>query len=76
MSTVVRSDNWEQELESLGVPEADAAEEAGRLMETLPELWAEANPEERRKLLVTMLDAVYVDAKEERRIVALKAKAP
>ncbi len=66
----------EQELESLVVPEADAAEEAGRLIEQLPELWSEATPQERRKLLLTMLDAVYVDAKEERRIVALKVKAP
>ena len=37
---------------------------------------AEENPEERRKLLLVMLDAVYVDAKEERRIVAIKPKAP
>lgn len=28
--------------------------------------------QERRKLLLTMLDAVYVDAKGERRIVAIK----
>jgi hypothetical protein len=47
-----------------------------RLIEKLPELWAGANLEERRKLLLTMLDAVYVDAKEERRIVAIKPKAP
>ncbi len=66
----------EQELESLVVPEADAAEEAGRLIEQLPDLWSEATLAERRKLLLTMLDAVYVDAKEERRIVALKVKAP
>ena len=37
----------------------------------MPELWATANLEERRKLLLTMMDAVYVDAKEERRIVAI-----
>ncbi len=66
----------EQELESLVVPEADAAEEAGKLIEQLPQLWSEATPQERRKLLLSMLDAVYVDAKEERRIVALKVKAP
>ena len=66
----------EMELESLVVPQADAAEEAGRLIERLPELWSGANMEERRRLLLTMLDAVYVDAKEERRIVAIKPKAP
>ena len=35
-----------------------------------------ATPHERRQLLLTMLDTVYVDAKEERHIVALKVKAP
>ena len=66
----------ELELESLVVPQADAAEEAGGLIEQLPELWADATLSERRKLLVTMLDGVYVDAKDEKRIVAIKPKAP
>lgn len=64
----------EMELESLVVPQANAAEEAGKLISDLPRLWAEANLEERRKLLLTMLDAVYVDAKEEKSIVAVKPK--
>ncbi|MFC1935638.1 hypothetical protein ACFLX9_02615 [Chloroflexota bacterium] len=62
------------EMESLAVPEVDAATKAGRLIEDLPRLWAEANLEERRKLLLTMLDAVYVDTKESRPIVAIKPK--
>ena len=64
----------ELELESLVVPEADAAEEAGNLIQRLPDLWEGANLTERRQLLLTMLDGVYVDAEEERRIVALKPK--
>jgi site-specific DNA recombinase len=63
-----------QELESLVVPEANAAEAAGKLMQRLPELWEGANLGERQQLLTTMLDGVYVDAKEEKRIVALKPK--
>jgi hypothetical protein len=55
----------EMELESLVVPQASAAEEAGKLLMDLPGLWAGATLEERRKLLLAMLDAVYVDAKEE-----------
>ena len=47
---------------------------AGRLIEKLPDLWAGANLEERRELLLTMLDAVYVDAVEEKRIVAIKPR--
>jgi site-specific DNA recombinase len=66
----------EAELESLVVPQANAAEAAGRLIQDLPKLWAEANLEERRKILLAMLDAVYVDAKEEKRIVAIKPKPP
>ena len=58
----------------LVVPEANTAEEAGRLLNDLPRLWTEANPEERRKLLLSMLDAVYVDSKEEKAIVAIRPK--
>jgi len=32
--------------------------------------------EERRKLLLTMLDTVYVDAKETKSIIAIKPKPP
>ena len=64
----------EMELESLVVPQANAAEEAGKLLFDLPKLWAGANLEERRKLLLTMLDAAYVDAKEDKCIVAVKPK--
>ena len=66
----------EMELESLVVPQASAAEEAGKLLVDLPGLWAGANLEERRTLLLAMLDAVYVDAKEEKRIVGIKPKPP
>ena len=64
----------EMELESLVVPEANAAEEAGRLLNDLPRLWKNANLDEKRRLLLSMLDAAYVDAKEEKRIVAIRPK--
>ena len=64
------------ELESLVVPGANAAEEVGKLIMNLRELWAEANLEERRKLLLTMLDAVYVDVKKTKSIIAIKPKPP
>ena len=66
----------EMELESLVIPQANAAEEAGKLILDLPRLWTKANQEERRKLLLTMLDAVYVDAKKTKSIVAIKPKPP
>ena len=44
------------------------------LLESLPTLWDQANPAERRKLLLTMLDAVYVDTVEEKAIVAIRPK--
>ncbi len=66
----------EMELESLVVPGVNAAEEAGNLIQNLPALWSSANLEERRKLLLTMLDAVYIDAKKYKTIVAIKPKPP
>jgi len=42
----------------------------------LRELWASANLGEQRKLLMTMLDAVYVDTRQTRSIVAIKPKPP
>lgn len=66
----------EMELESLVIPHANAAEEAGKLILDLPRLWANANDEERRRLLLTMLDAVYVDAKKTKSIIAVKPKPP
>jgi len=41
----------------------------------LSSLWDEADIVERRKILTTMLDAVYVNTVEEKRIVAIKPKA-
>ena len=52
----------------------DAAREVGKLLEDLPSLWVEADPFERRKLLLTMLDAVCVDTVEEKSIVAIRPK--
>jgi len=66
----------EMELESLVVPAANAAEEAGKLILNLKELWAEANVDERRKLLLSMLDAVYFDTKATKSIVGVRPKPP
>jgi hypothetical protein len=61
-------------LESLVVPEVSTAEEAGRLLSNLPALWREAKLEERRELLVGTLDAVYVETKEFKQVVAVQPK--
>ena len=42
----------------------------------MPRLWEKANQEERRKLLLTMLHAVYVDARKTKSIIAIKPKPP
>ena len=65
----------ELDLDSLTIPQVSAAEDAGRLVMELPRLWREANMEERRKLLLSMLDGVYVEAKELKRVVAIQPKA-
>ena len=55
---------WEFDVTALVVPEADAVAEAGWLVRRLPERWAVADLTERRRLLLTVLDAVYVDARQ------------
>ena len=57
------------------VPEADTVAEAGRLVQCLPALWTAADLPERRRLLLTVLDAVYVDARDTRAIVGIRPKA-
>ena len=64
----------DDKLATLVVPGVDAAMEAGKLMKNLPVLWEEADLTERRKLLMAMLDAVYVDTVEERSVVAIRPK--
>ena len=64
----------DEKLASLVVPGIDAVQEAGKLLEDLPRLWKKAELSERRRILMTMLDAVYVECKEEKRIVAIKPK--
>jgi hypothetical protein len=41
--------------------ELPTLEEAARLFEGIPQLWEEATPEERRKLLSPLVERVYVD---------------
>ena len=65
----------EEKLRSLVLPDADAAGTAGKLLEDLPALWRKADLAERRRILLTMLDAVYVDPVEERRIVAIRPRS-
>ena len=64
----------EDTLHSLVVPGADATQEAGKLLEDLPTLWGEASLAERRKLLLSMLDAIYVDTVQDKSIVAIRPK--
>ncbi len=61
-------------LRSLVVPDAEVALGAGKILEDLPRLWQIADLTERRRILMTMLDAVYVDTVEERRIVAIRPR--
>ena len=64
------------DLESLEVPEVDAAAAAGELLNQLPDLSSGASLDQRHELAVRMLDGVYVDLKDSRSIVAIKPKPP
>jgi len=50
-----------QVLETLVIPEADATLNAGKFLDNLGTVWQEASLEERHRILVNMLEAVYVD---------------
>ena len=65
----------EDRIASLVSPDQESAIRAGKLLEDLPCLWGKATMGEQRTLLMTMLDAVYVDTREEKRVVAIKPKA-
>ncbi len=64
----------EEKMSTLVIPGIDSAKEAGNLLESLPDLWDHANLGERRSLLLTMLEAVYVDTVEGKAIVAIQPK--
>ena len=49
--------------------------EARRPVQRLPELWPRANLTGRQRLLLTVLDAVYVDARDARAVVSVRPKA-
>ena len=62
----------EDRLHALVVPGVAATEEAGRLLEDLPQLREKAPLGERHRLLMTMLDAVYVGPVDQKAIVVIK----
>ena len=64
----------EEEIAALVIPEADASEEAGKLLEDLPGLWAQADLGEKRRLLMSLFDAVYVDTIEKTGVVTIQPK--
>ena len=56
------------------IPEVDAAKEADQLLANMPRLRAGATLDERHELLTTILDAVYIDMKDRKSIMSVKAK--
>jgi site-specific DNA recombinase len=63
-------------LDSLVIPQADAAINAGELLESLGLIWEKATLEEKHRLLIGMLEAVYIDLAASRSIVGIQPKPP
>jgi len=61
-------------LDSLVIPEEDAAINAGKLLENLGTIWQGATLKEKHKLLSIMLEAVYVDLTATRSIVGIQPR--
>ena len=70
-----RKNQFSHQMASLITSELGAAEEAGRLLERLTELWEGTNLEERHRLITLMVDSVFVDHKKEKRIVCIRPRA-
>ena len=69
-----RKRNLGTQLASLIIPDVDAAQEAGKLLDELATLWQEADLGERCRLLKAMLEAVYVDTVDQKSIVSIQPK--
>ena len=63
-------------LDSLVIPEADAALRAGELLESLGLIWDKATDEEKHRLLSGMIEAIYIDLAASRSIVGVQPKPP
>ena len=50
----------------LVVPNADVLVTSGKLVEDLPCLWDESDRTEKQRILLTMVDAVYVDTIDDK----------
>ena len=58
----------------LGGAKSGRNKRSGPTCQRLPELWSEATLEERHNLLVSMLEAVYVDHKDAKAVVAASVR--
>jgi hypothetical protein len=63
-------------LDALVIPEAEAAFDAGEVLENLGTVWGAASLEEKHSLLLGMLDAVYLDLAQSRSVVGILPKSP
>ena len=63
-------------LDSLIIPEAEAAFDVGEMLENLGPVWGKASLEEKNGLLVSMLEAVYLDLVATRSVVGIIPKPP
>lgn len=61
-------------LDSLVIPEAESAFDAGEMLENPGNVWKHASLEEKNRLLVSMLDAVYLDIAAAKCVVGIVPK--
>ena len=65
--------NAEAEKDSVYIPELDDAQEAAKLLQDFNALWRAATASQRNRLLLTILEAIYVDV-ESRQIIGLRPR--
>lgn len=62
------------QLDGLVMPEADAAFDAGEKLENLGAVWEAASLQDKHALLLSMLDAVYLDLAQTQSVVGIRPK--
>ena len=65
--------NADAEMDRIYIPELDDAKEAAKLLQDFNALWKGASTSSRNRLLLTILEAIYVDV-ERREIVGLRPR--
>ena len=71
---VIQKGVLQDKLDSLVIPQVDSTMKAGELVENLGMLWDKATLQERREILYSMVDAVFLDMWVNKSVVGIQPR--